>query len=66
MLEISHELTRIFTKTSFPFFHRRGAEAAESDYFLFAVERTANKKTHTLRAKHKSVSLIARIGIITN
>ena len=36
------------------FFHRRGAESAESDYFLFAVERTANKKIQALLAKHKS------------
>jgi hypothetical protein len=26
------------------FFHRRGAEDAENVYFLFAVERTANKR----------------------
>ena len=42
------------------FFHRRGAEGAESYYFLFAVERTANKKIQALRAKHKSALRIAR------
>jgi hypothetical protein len=47
-------------------FHRKGAKAAESDYFLFAVERTANKKTHALRAIYKSVVIFARIAILTN
>jgi hypothetical protein len=34
-------------------FHRKGAEDAKCDYFLFAAERPANKKTQALRAKHK-------------
>jgi hypothetical protein len=32
------------------FFHRKGAKGAEKKYFLFAVERTANKKKTTLCA----------------
>ena len=41
------------------FFHRRGAEGAESDYFLFAAEGPANKKTQALQAKRKSDLQIA-------
>jgi hypothetical protein len=53
------------------FFHRRGAKIAESNYFLFAVERprwngmqsTANKKAQALRAKYKSDLRIAWLRI---
>jgi hypothetical protein len=58
MLEISHELTRIFTKTSFPFFHRRGAEAAESDYFLFAFACIPSRRGLS-KANEKKSSLCA-------
>jgi hypothetical protein len=44
-------------------FHRPGAEVAESDYFLFAVERPANKKTQALRAKQKSELRVAQFRI---
>jgi hypothetical protein len=35
-------------------FHRRDAKNAEGGYFLFAVERTANKKAQAFGAKYKS------------
>jgi hypothetical protein len=47
-------------------FHRTGAKGAEKDYFLFAVERTANKKTQALQAKHKSDLRIAGSRIDMN
>jgi len=40
-----------------------GAKGAEIKYFLFAVERTANKKIQALGANHKSDLRIARFRI---
>jgi hypothetical protein len=62
---ICHSIIAI-THLAMVFFHRRGAEGAESDVFLFAAERPANKKTQALRAKRKSDLRIAWYHITMN
>ena len=42
-------------------FHRKGAKDAGSEYFLFAFERPANKKTQALRANQNFELKIASL-----